>query len=109
MAESRRRNPATPEPESTEQAQEQAAQENGNSASKAKEPALYHVYTTGDEGKTLTWLKDVTAKTAEAAVSAVVGDDQSLVGKEIVVAPQRNLKTFKSEVETKTKVKVSAA
>jgi hypothetical protein len=97
--------PQTPEPEAV--VEPEVAEEKAEKV--AKGPSLYHVYTTDDDGKTLNWIADKEVKTGDVAVSDLVAADQALVGKELVVVPDRNYKVYKTEVETKTKVKVTAA
>jgi len=64
--------------------------------------SLYHVFKI--DGKSLVPLKDVQARNAKLAAASLVEKDPKLAGQELRVVPDRNLKTFKFEVETKTKV-----
>jgi hypothetical protein len=110
MAESRsRRGPPARDPETTDRHHRRGrARPRRQQRARPKSPPLYHVYTTGDEGKTLTWLQDIVSRPprrpSPPSSARSVARRQGARGR-----PQRNLKTFKSEVETKTKVKVSAA
>jgi hypothetical protein len=115
MAESRRKPQGETKPEDQVETTTDTTEEAGTETEAAsngkvqKKPAEYHIYTTEDEGSTLTWLQDIVSKTADSAAKEVVKGDESLVDRTLVVVPSRNLKTFTSEVETRTKVKVSAA
>lgn len=79
----------------------------GGATEKVKKSAEYLVFIS-DNGA-LHQTTKVTAANASQAASKAVESSEELVGKSLVVVPERNYKVFSAQVETKTKVKVTAA
>lgn len=81
---------------------------------KGRAKAKYHLYEEDEDGTTLRKLGDDPDKTYEGrnateAIEAYIDDGNDAEGITFVVVPDRNLARVKAAVETKTKVKLSAA
>lgn len=94
------------------------AEGNGKTAAKkTKPPALYHLFTLGAK-KSLVPVGDVTAKTAEAAVSQFVNkpseEQKELAEKvktgsaQLVVIPDRNYTVIGAQEEVRRTLKIKA-
>jgi hypothetical protein len=74
--------------------------------------ALYHIYEEAEDGALRKLGDDPDQKyegrNANEAVEAYIADGHNAEGVTFVVVPDRNLARVKAEVETKTKVKLSA-
>jgi len=112
MAETTRSAPRTPTP------RKRPRKGSGNGAparqvepsvngSKARAKALYHVYTEDAEGM-LRRLGEYRGRNASEAIEAYNEAGGDVEGITFVVVPDRNLARVKADVETKTKVKLSA-
>ena len=81
---------------------------NGEPAeSKARAKALYHVFSE-DEDSTLSLLGQFQGRNASEAIEAYAEAGNEVQGITFVVVPNRNLARVRADVETKTKVKLSA-
>lgn len=72
-----------------------------------KKLALYHVFT--EQGGTLTRVGEAEGRNAEHAVQVLSGDGDALVGKTLVIVPDRNYTRVVPEVETTHRLKFKAA
>lgn len=79
-----------------------------NGSSKARAKALYHVYSEDESGDTLSRLGQYKGRNASEAIEAFSEAGGTVDGVTFVVVPDRNLARVKADVETKTKVKLSA-
>lgn len=79
-----------------------------NGGSKARAKALYHVYSENEDGDTLARLGQYKGRNASEAIEAYSEAGGTVDGITFVVVPDRNLARVKADVETKTKVKLSA-
>lgn len=79
-----------------------------NGGSKARAKALYHVYSEDESGDTLMRLGQFKGRNASEAIEAYSESGGTVDGITFVVVPDRNLARVKADVETKTKVKLSA-
>ena len=85
----------------------QQADPGENGASKARSKALYHVFYE-DEDSSLKLLGQYEGRNASEAIEAYIDAGNEAEGITFVVVPNRNLARVKADVETKTKVKLSA-
>ena len=83
------------------------SQEAGENGSKARAKALYHVFAE-DENGTLALLGQYTGRNASEAIEAYAEAGNPVENITFVVVPDRNLARVRADVETKTKVKLSA-
>jgi hypothetical protein len=82
---------------------------NENGKSKARAHALYHVFLEDAGDGSLRLLGQYKGRNASEAIEAYSGEGNDVQGITFVVVPDRNLARVKADVETKTKVKLSAA
>lgn len=78
-----------------------------NGGSKARAKALYHVYSE-DGDSSLKLLGQYKGRNASEAIEAYSEAGNDVEGITFVVVPDRNLARVRADVETKTKVKLSA-